>query len=73
MSNEGYEYFGKCLAASVTAHLMGNTVEHEMRMNKDREPGELYYALASLLASALIGKHPEAIQRLNSALEGYPR
>lgn len=73
MSNNSYKYLAKCLAASVTAHLLGNTVEHEMQVFKDTEPGELYYALASLLMRALAGKVPEDVERLNNALEGYPK
>ncbi len=73
MSREGYRYLAKCLAASVTAHLMGNSIEHEMRIYKDTEPGELYYALASLLLRALVGKVPEDIERLHAALEGHPK
>ena len=73
MSKERYKYLAKCLAASVSANFMDNTVEHEMRVYKDREPGELYYAMASLLVRALQGKIPEDVERLNSALEGYPK
>ena len=73
MSREGYRYLAKCLAASMTAHLMGNSIEHEMRTYKDEEPGELYYALASLLLRVLVGKVPEDIERLNAALEGHPK
>ncbi len=73
MSKKGYRYLAKCLAASVSANFMDNTVEHEMRVYKDREPGEIYYALASLLMRALVGKHPEDFQRLNNALAGYPK
>jgi len=52
---------------------MGNSIEHEMRIYKDTEPGELYYALASLLLRALVGKVPEDIERLHAALEGHPK
>jgi len=57
----------------MTANLMGNSVEHEIRTFKHSEPGELYYALASLLVSALVGKFPEDIEKLNVALEGHPK
>ena len=73
MSREGYRYLAKCLAASMAANLMDNSIEHEMRTFKDREPGELYYALASLLLSALVGKVPEDIGKLAVALEGHPK
>ena len=73
MSKEGYRYLASCLAASMTANLMGNSVEHEIRTFKHSEPGELYYALASLLVSALVGKFPEDIEKLNVALEGHPK
>jgi hypothetical protein len=73
MSSEGYRYLAKCLAASVTAHLMGTSVEHQMRTFKDQEPGELYYALASLLLGALVGKRSEDIESLNAALAGHPK
>jgi len=73
MSKDNYEYLAKCLAASVSAHFMDNTVEHEMRVYKDREPGELYYAMASLLVRALQGKIPVDVERLHNALEGYPK
>jgi hypothetical protein len=52
---------------------MDNTVEHEMRVYKDREPGELYYAMASLLVRALHGKFPVDVERLHNALKGYPK
>jgi hypothetical protein len=73
MGKKGYEFLAKCLAASVSANLMGNTVAHEMRVYKDKEPGELYYALASLLLHVLIQKNPDDIQRLNYALQGHPK
>lgn len=73
MNKKGYEYLAKCLAASVTANLMRNTVAYEMRVFKDKEPGELYYALASLLMRALVGKIPEDVEVLNTALAGYPK
>jgi hypothetical protein len=73
MSKDRYRYLAKCLAASVSAHFIDNTVEHEMRVYKDQEPGELYYAMASLLVRALLGKIPEDIERLKDALEGYPK
>jgi hypothetical protein len=73
MNKEGYQYLAKCLAASVTANLMGNTVAHEMRVFKDKEPGDLYYALASLLMRALVGKIPEDVEILNNALAEYPK
>ncbi len=52
---------------------MDNTIEHEMRIYKDKEPGELYYALASVLMRALVGKIPEDVERLNNALAGHPK
>jgi hypothetical protein len=52
---------------------MDNSIEHEMRVNKEREPGELYYALASLLVRALQGKIPEDVEKLRSVLEDYPK
>lgn len=73
MPRKDYEYLAKCLAASVTAHFMGNTIEHEMRVFKGRAPGDLYYALASLLVQALVAKRPAGIDQLNRALEDQPK
>lgn len=73
MSKDKYQYLAKCLAAAVSAHFMCNTIEHEMRVYKDKEPGELYYAVASLLVRAVQEKIPEDVERLSSALEGYPK
>jgi len=73
MSKDNHRYLAKCLAAAVSAHFMDNTIEHEMRVYKDKEPGELYYAIASLLVRAIQGRTPEDVERLRSALEGYPK
>ena len=73
MSKDNYKYLAKCLATSMSAHFMDNSIEHEMRVNKEREPGELYYALASLLVRALQGKIPEDVEKLRSVLEDYPK
>ncbi len=73
MREKSNRYLAKCLAASCAACIMGNSVEHEMRVNKEHEPGELYYALASLLVRAIIGQIPEDVERLNIALVGYPK
>jgi hypothetical protein len=73
MTKEGYQYLAKCLAASVAAKLMDNTVEYEMRVNKDNAPDDLYYALASLLSHVIIRKNPVDIERLNYALDGHPK
>lgn len=73
MKEKSNRYFAKCLAASCAACLLGNSIEHEMRVNQESEPGEIYYALASLLVRAVIGKVPEDVERLNIALVGYPK
>ena len=73
MSKDNYQYLAKCLAAAVSAHFRDNTIEHEMRVYKDEEPGELYYAVASLLVRAVQGKIPEDMERLSRALDGYPK
>ena len=73
MKEKSNRYLAKCLAASCTAHLLGNSIEHEMRVNKEHEPGELYYALASLLIGAIIGQIPEDVERLNIALVWHPK
>ena len=73
MSKKGYEYLAKCLAASMCAHFSRTTVEYQMRLNKGNQPGEHYYAIASLLVSAFLGNTLEDFERLSQALKGHPK
>jgi hypothetical protein len=72
MEKQPYQYLAKCLAASMTAYYMGNSVEHEMRVYKNTEPGDVFYALASLLVHGL-SRQGVISAELEKALEGHPK